>query len=230
MASLFHRRQFLFAGLGAASGLIATAAPSVSAFSIGRPLLAGEDLMQEHGVLGRLLLIYEELARRFEKGDAEPSDCLLQSTNIIVDYIQGHHERVEELMIFPALRHAGVLSELVSVLVSQHEAGRTVTDAITKRVKAGGLKSRDVRLELAGLMRMFLRMYRPHALREDTVVFPELHRMLSETQYQELSTRIQTLEKAMVHNDDLNDIVKRLDQIEIALGIHDLTSFTAKLP
>jgi hemerythrin-like domain-containing protein len=230
LAHSTSRRTLLVAGLGAASELAVSAFQSTVAFGIGKPISAGEDLMQEHGVLGRLLLIYEELARRFEKGDADPSDCLLQSTSIIVDYIQGHHERVEELMIFPALRKAGVLPELVAVLVSQHEAGRTVIDAITKRVHDGAIKANDGRLESASLMRMFLHMYRPHALREDTVVFPTLHRTLSESQYQELSTRIQTLEKAMVHNDDLIDIVKRLDQIEIALGIHDLASFTAKVP
>jgi hypothetical protein len=48
----------------------------------------------------------------------------------------------------------------------QHEVGRTVTANIVKLCDGTDGK------KLAELLRVFNRMYRPHAVREDTVLFP----------------------------------------------------------
>src|SRR5207247_2398720 len=60
-----------------------------------------EDLMREHGVLKRVLLIYGEAIRRIdEKEDLSP-DALLESARIIRSIIEDYHEKLEEDFLFP---------------------------------------------------------------------------------------------------------------------------------
>src|SRR5690349_19448602 len=54
-----------------------------------------EDLMREHGVLDRVLLVYEACIRKFgSKEDFDPA-LLTQSAMIIRDFIHDYHEESE---------------------------------------------------------------------------------------------------------------------------------------
>src|SRR5690349_24472735 len=54
-----------------------------------------EDLMREHGVLDRTLLIYEAGMRKFAaKEDFDPS-VLTKSAEVIRDFINNYHEKSE---------------------------------------------------------------------------------------------------------------------------------------
>jgi hemerythrin-like domain-containing protein len=228
-----HRRDFIIAATAAIPAFLSTALPT-QGFGVGCPLEAGEDLMEEHGVLGRLLLIYDALSIKLRNAHSEQErnlakSCLSESTQLIINNIQGNHERIEELVIFPALRKANMHNDLVAILVLQHHTGQELINTIAKKLHSGAAKTEAGRNELADLTHSFSTMYRPHALREDTVIFPTLHRIMSPDAYQQLSESVRTLETKMVHNPTLEDILKQVDQLETALSIHDLAQFTAKL-
>src|SRR3954470_3577247 len=70
-----------------------------------------EDLMREHGLLNRVLLVYEECARRLDSG--EEVKVLPDAAKIIRDFIEGYHERLEEQQLFPRFRKANKLTDLV---------------------------------------------------------------------------------------------------------------------
>src|SRR3954469_10290931 len=72
--------------------------------------------------------------------------------------------------LFPRFEKAGKLADLTAVLRRQHQVGRTLTDQIVALAKAP-LADAD-RAKLATLLRRFNHMSRPHAAREDTVLFP----------------------------------------------------------
>ncbi len=221
------RRKFLF--VFASSLSMAAVNSPVIAFPTSAPgVQAVEDLMQEHGVLGRLLLIYEEGARKLlldKPGEAMTS--IAGATEILINHIQGQHERVEELMIFPVLNRANQLPELVSTLVSQHKAGRDITQDIQDLAAMRADKTETGRAQVARLANSYVRMFRPHALREDTVLYPKLRTMLSATEYGELSEKVKNLESKMKNNGDLSAILGKVDEIETAMGIHDLAKFTS---
>src|SRR3954467_642146 len=69
-----------------------------------------EDLMREHGLLNRVLLVYEECARRLEAGEA--GKVLPDAAKIIRDFIEGYHEPLEEQQLFPRFRRADRLTDL----------------------------------------------------------------------------------------------------------------------
>jgi len=75
-----------------------------------------EDLMPEHGLLNRLLLIYEESERRLGGNrDLDPK-VLSDAAGIIKNFIENYHEKLEEDYLFPRFEKAGKLTDLVAVL------------------------------------------------------------------------------------------------------------------
>ena len=99
-----------------------------------------EDLMREHGVLRRVLLIYEEAISRIYGAKELPSGVIADSARIIRRFVEDYHEKLEEDEIFPRFEKAGKLNDLVNVLFVQHQAGRRLTDSILKLSESGRLK------------------------------------------------------------------------------------------
>ncbi len=66
-----------------------------------------EDLMREHGVLKRILLVYQEAIRRLDGSEEIPQAAIRDSAGIIRSFIEDYHEKLEEDFIFPRFRKAG---------------------------------------------------------------------------------------------------------------------------
>jgi len=179
-----------------------------------------EDLMREHGVLDRVMLIYEEADRRLAaKGDL-PLDAVATAAGIVRRFIEGYHEKLEENFLFPRFEKANVLVDLVATLRRQHAAGRVLTAAIEGAARGGdGAK-------LAAPIQAFLRMYRPHAAREDTVLFPALHGIVSPKELDELGDRFEDEEHARFGKAGFEGVVEQVAQLERSLDLYDLNRFT----
>src|SRR5438132_4830119 len=145
-----------------------------------------EDLMREHGVLKRVLLIYGEGLRRMEANEDLPPDPLLESAKIIREFVEDYHEKLEENFLFPRFRKANKLVDLVDVLLQQHQAGRRLTDMTMHLATNQALKNADDRRKFADSMRQFIRMYSPHEAREDTVLFPAFRGIVSAHEFDSL--------------------------------------------
>jgi hemerythrin-like domain-containing protein len=179
-----------------------------------------EDLMREHGVLRRLLLVYEAGMRRMRQGGQAPMGVLHRAATIIRDFIEQYHEKLEEQYVFPLFKGSQGLGPLTQVLLAQHKAGRAVTARILQQTAATGASA------LGADMRAFVRMYRPHAAREDTVLFPALHAALSEDAYADMGERFEDKEHELFGASGFEGVVKDVAALEQALGIYALDQFT----
>src|SRR5947199_7402525 len=109
------RRRFLHASAG-----IIVSAPFVATGWAAEPInpdegvTAPEDLMKEHGVLNRCLLIYEEGMRRLQTNpnDIAP-DVFNHTAQLVKSFVEEYHERNEEKYIFPEFERAKKLVDLV---------------------------------------------------------------------------------------------------------------------
>ena len=185
-----------------------------------------EDLMREHGILKRVLLVYEEIIRRIAAKQDFPPQAVTDSANIIRKFIEDYHEKLEEDHLFPRFRQKGKLVDLVNVLYQQHQAGRRVTDRVFASVNS--LKSQEDRDKLAADLRAFNRMYAPHEAREDTVLFPELHKVVSPHEYDALGEQFEKIERQTFGGDGFDIYVDKVTDIEKQLGIYDLAQFTPR--
>lgn len=180
----------------------------------------GEDLMQEHGVIERILLIYEESARRIDGGEDLDLSVITSAAGIIRTFVEDYHEKNEEQFVFPRLQAANRETELVAILLRQHQRGREVTDHIVRLAGAPPTP------ELAQSLRSFIRMYRPHAAREDTVLFPAFREVVGRNGYEELGERFEEKEHELFGENGFQTIVAEVAGLERRLGIYDLAQFT----
>lgn len=180
---------------------------------------AVEDLMREHALLSRIMTIYEHLSVSFENGTYQLIDWTIsyKCAYIVRHFIEDYHERSEEQFIFPILKKYNKHRRLINELIKQHKLGRQMTDRIIDLSK---LKSNASELSL--LLRLFCKLYRVHASREDTVIFQDLYGLLSVLQRQELTDRMQQAEA----DESFDQTLKSVEALEKKLGIHDIYTLT----
>jgi len=186
-----------------------------------------EDLMREHGLLNRVLLIYDCCKGKLIKKESFPLDSLLNSANIIRTFIEDYHEKQEEQYLFPRFEKANQLTELVKTLRIQHQAGRRITDEIVHLASAKIL-SDDEHQKLIMLISDFNSMYRPHEAREDTVLFPTLTKIVSKHEYAAMGEDFEKNEHKLFGEDGFETMVEKVSVLEKQLGIYDLSLFTPK--
>lgn len=193
---------------------------------------ATEDLMREHGVIRRALLVYAETVPKLRQNAAGVNAAALQQTaQLFRTFGEDYHEKMlEEQHIFPLIRKQGAeLQRYADVLTAQHARGREITDYILAVTKGGKVSSAHAE-PLARLCESFVRMYENHAAREDTIVFPAWKKNFSDKQLDEISDQFEDIEHKMFGKDGFEDAERKISQIEGELGLSDLAQFTPQAP
>jgi hemerythrin-like domain-containing protein len=228
-AAALEKRKFLTiapiaaiaGGLAANSALAKPARHSEEEPKVTPP----EDLMREHGVLDRILLIYEAGLRKFDAREDFDTAILSNAAQIVRDFIENYHEESEEQAVFPRFKQAGKQVALVDTLLAQHKAGRRVTEMILKAAP-GSREDGDGRHRLVASIRAFIAMYRPHAAREDTDLFPLLHSVVSPHEYDAMAEDFEKKEHRQFGADGFEMMTHRVAGLEQQIGIADLAQFT----
>jgi hemerythrin-like domain-containing protein len=232
------RRDLLAGGgglvIGAAAGAgIAVAAGAGSGSGSAAQLATdeahptpAEDLMTEHGLLVRILLIYRNLTASFATTGQLDAAHLHDSALIIHDYIEGFHEILEESYVFPRLLDAGQLESTVLTLLTQHGRGRLITELLLARTGAGGVLRGSAAGPLVAALDAFVRMYEPHEAREDTVIYPAYRSLLTPAEILEVGQQFAATQTEQFGADAFTDMLDRVAGIEQALGIYDISQFT----
>jgi hemerythrin-like domain-containing protein len=184
-----------------------------------------EDLMQEHGLLNRVLLIYDTCRIQFLDKKNFPADMLYNAANIIRTFVEDYHEKQEENYLFPRFEKANQLTNLVKVLRQQHQAGRNITDHVMQLSKSI-TRTENENQKLIQLLTLFNTMYRPHEAREDTVLFPAFRKIVSKHEYDSLGEEFEKNEHKLFGEDGFESMVNKVAGIEKSLGIYELSQFT----
>jgi hemerythrin-like domain-containing protein len=187
-----------------------------------------EDLMQEHGLLNRVLLIYDTCKTHLINKESFPIEALASAAGIIRTFVENYHEKQEENYLFPRFQKANQLTDLVQVLLKQHNAGRTLTDQIMQLSKSSA-KTGTENQKLVQVLNSFNTMYRPHEAREDTILFPAFRKLVSKHEYDSLGEEFEKNEQKLFGKDGFETMVGKVADIEKSLGIYDLAQFTPKI-
>ncbi len=189
---------------------------------------APEDLMREHGLLDRILLVYEEGLRRLRVKEDVPPEVFQKPATLIRKFVEDYHERQEENFIFTAFEQHKTLVDLVNVLRQQHDAGRKLTDVVLNAATAANFAKSDARQQLVHACEAFIHMYRPHAAREDTVLFPALYKVIGAKAVGELGEKFEAEEQRLFGAEGFDKNVDAVAAIEKQLGIYELAAFTPR--
>jgi hemerythrin-like domain-containing protein len=227
------RRRLVYAAGLATTGLVLPLTPVFAAEQNSgqkdkdEDVTPPEDLMREHGVLDRVLLIYEAGLRKYANNEDFDPAFIIDSARIVREFIEDYHEKSEEEAVFPRFKKAGTLVGLVDTLLEQHQAGRRVTDVVLREAP----NSRDnegARRQTVAAIQSFITMYRPHAAREDTALFPKLRGLVSEHEYDAMAEDFEKKEHQLFGEDGFEKMVDRVARLEQGIGIFDLRQFTPK--
>jgi hemerythrin-like domain-containing protein len=231
-----NRRDFLLAGVaGLSSGIVLTnrasamAAAGKSEEVMGGEVTAVEDLMREHGVLRRILFVYSESANRLRsKRIAVAPDAIQKAAKLFRAFGEDYHERkLEEAFIFPSVKKAGgEAAGYPDILVAQHRRGQEITDYILSVTRRKKIEDK-VAEPLARAMESMVRMYRPHAAREDTIIFPAWKQTLTAKQLDEMNDKFEDIEHQQFGKEGFKEAIRQISNIENELGMADLAQFTA---
>lgn len=187
-----------------------------------------EDLMQEHGLLNRILLIYDKSIADAATKLGIQNMQLYNAAGILRTFVEDYHERQEEQYLFPRFQKANQLTDLVSTLLQQHNAGRALTDQILQLSKGSSLTQADTQ-KLVSLLTRFNIMYRPHEAREDTILFPAFRKLVSNHEYDSLGEEFEKNETKKFGKDGFESVLAKVADIEKALGIYELAQFTPQV-
>ncbi len=215
------RRHFLFSASLTGSGLAMLGFPKEEKEENISPT---EDLMREHGVLRRILLIYREAIRRIDASQDFPPDVLTNSANLIRRFVEDYHEKLEEEQIFPRFRKANTQVDLVNTLYQQHQKGRILTQSVL--TLSPSMKDPGQKTKIRASLQFFIRMYEPHAAREDTVLFPAFRDIVPERELKTLGEQFEKKEDALFGEKGFEKNVDEVARLEKTLGIYDLAQFT----
>jgi hemerythrin-like domain-containing protein len=192
---------------------------------------ATEDLMREHGVLRRALIVYGEVASRLRTGRRDvPLAAIAEAAKLFREFGENYHERLlEEQYVFPEVRKGGGPNEkLVEVLLAQHQRAREITAYLEQLGGRGriGADAQPLSRALAGMSRM----YHAHATWEDTVVFPAWRKLQSKERLDELAKKFEEMEHQQFGKDGFEDGLERMSRVEQMLALSDLGTYTAAPP
>jgi len=183
---------------------------------------ATEDLMREHGIIRRALLVYYEVIPKLLQNSA---------AKLFRTFGEDYHERMlEEQHIFPLIRkQSKAMSVYADILIEQHNRGREVTDYVLAVTNGGKISTAHAE-PLAKVFETFVLMYQNHAAREDTIIFPAWKKNFTDKQLDEISDQFEDIEHKMFGKDGFEDAEKKISSIEEALGFADLAQFTPPAP
>jgi len=223
-----HGRRTLL-HLGAAGGIALAFSAVARDAAKPRPaetVSAPEDLMREHAVLDRVMLVWESGLRRLSHGEDIDPAVFGRAAEIVRSFTHDYHEKAEEETIFPVFRKAGRMVELVNVLTAQHQAGRRLTERI--RAAAPQARAREAREAMGRDIQAFVAMYRPHEAREATDLFPTLRHLVTDADYWALAGDMEKRERQVFGADGFEKVVKKVAEIEALIGIRDIDVFTPR--
>jgi hemerythrin-like domain-containing protein len=211
-------------GLAAAPTSASETPAQLDAVSAQLPMTEG--LMNEHGLLVRIILIYQEVMRRVLFGQAVPRAEVNQATQVIEAFIHGYHEPIEEAYVFPAIKAPALQSDLATLLV-QHGRGRQQTQLLLQATSGSSVFVRGAnRQAMATVMSTFVSGYLVHEAREDTVIYPALRAASTPTQLAQLAAHFTDLERQQFGPNGFVDELNQVVAIEKSLGIYDLAQYT----
>jgi len=222
------RRGFLkTSGIIAIAGISALTVPGLAGCGGGSDdVTPPEDLMREHGVLNRVLLVYDHFLGMIAGGQQIDPQLLSAAANIIKTFIEEYHEKQEEDFLFPKFEKANTLTDLVATLRVQHIKGRVVTQGIISIGSQANISNDTDKQKLSAMLASFIRMYRPHEAREDTVLFPAIRGIVSKHEFESMGDDFEKREHQLFGKGGFEVFVDRVGEIEKKLGIYDLGQFT----
>ncbi len=157
---------------------------------------ATDILVEEHGVIQRVIAALEIAAQRTEQGQALTPDFFIDASDFIKGFADGCHHKKEEGVLFKAMEAHGMPAESgpIGVMLAEHEQGRAYTRAMreaAQKLKAGDETARQAVVLNA---RGYARLLRQHIDKENNILFPMADRVIPHAEHDQVDEGFEHVE------------------------------------
>jgi len=192
-----------------------------------------EDLTCQHAVVGRVLLVYTMGAVKgmgAAAGAAQPPmQTLATAASMLRSNVDDHHVKLEEEYLFPLFQKAGKQTDLIATLREQHAAARRLTDTILQMTGGAGASSSSNTEPLARNLMAYVTMMQAHTAYEETLLYPQIRAVLSDTDYNQLQKTITDADRQKLGPEGIAGLLAKVADLERSAGITGLAQFTPKI-
>ena len=153
-----------------------------------------DELKEEHVLVLMVVEAMEREVAHIEAGGAVHADRVAMMVDFTKNFTDGCHHAKEEKLLFPVLeeRDRGAAGQ-VSVLLSEHDAGREAVRGIVENLP-NAADDEAARAAVAENLKLYAFLLRLHINKEDTVLFPLADQLLSDQEMEILSEDFERVE------------------------------------
>lgn len=184
-----------------------------------------EDLMLDHAVAERLLLIYQEGTRRMRAKESVDARVFHETAELVRKVVEDYHQKREEAHILGQFGEHAELAALAKTLREQHGIARKLTDKILEASTAERFAGGDGRRVVGLSCEAYVRMYRPHMAMESTELFQTLYEVVPEKKLDNIAAQFQKLEQQTFDEGGLDKVLADVERLEKELHIDTLESY-----
>ena len=144
-------------------------------------------LRQEHELVLMVAAAMDREAADIERTGRVHGEQVAQMIDFTRNFTDGCHHSKEERLLFPMLEErSAAAGGPVSVMLSEHQAGRDIVRAISDALPAAG-HDPAARAGVAEHLALYARLLRLHINKEESVLFPLAESMLSDQEQEMLA-------------------------------------------
>src|SRR2546423_8438558 len=100
-----------------------------------------------------------------------------------------------------------------------------ISELCSRKLAPTSRRDADAQRQLVTSIRAFIAMYRTHAAREDTDLFPKLRSLVSSNEYHAMAEDFEKEEHHLFGEDGFEKMVDPVARLEETIGVHDLNQF-----
>ncbi len=152
-------------------------------------------LREEHELVLMVVEAMEREVAAIERDDRVNADRVANMVDFTRNFTDGCHHNKEEKVLFPLLEQRDpAAGGPVSVMLSEHEAGREAVRAINGALPAVA-DDPAARRTVAENLGLYAQLLRLHINKENTVLFPLADRILGELDKKRLAAEFERIEE-----------------------------------
>ena len=174
-----------------------------------------EDLMKEHALVTRILIIYDKCVEILSESPILSTISIVKQTaQIVRNFVENYHEYIEETYIFPLFSNDKKYDILIKELIHQHTISREITSSIITDIE----NIENIKNVIDNIKK-FNKIYVAHINVEDLSLIKNVRSHISEDEFIKLSKKFDEIEDEKLGKHGFKKILKELILIEHKLGI-----------
>ncbi|MFY9606532.1 MAG: hemerythrin domain-containing protein [Thermoplasmata archaeon] len=154
-----------------------------------------DELMNEHRVIERMLVVVSNACDRLENGQEVEQELFVGAADFFKNFADKCHHGKEEKLLFVKMQERGVSGEVgpIAVMLREHQDGR---GHVRKIAELSATKmTQKTKDGLVRVGRAYVDLLSKHIQKEDNILYPMANQILTKEDQEELAKGFEKVEE-----------------------------------